>query len=220
MSKTTSSCTASVRPRSALPRQKSPRPRKSRCTPAARSPRPGRRQAVQPSARQARRRHAGRRDARRRPWGLAAALYRSPAMMRRLCPAASRGTGFLKLWAAETVSLFGSQVSQLALPLVAIILLDASAFEVSALRRDRVRCRSSCSAFPQASGSTGSAASRSWSSRDLGRALLLGSIPLAHWLDVLTLGHLYVVGFLVGFPPSSSTSPTSRTSRRSSRATS
>jgi MFS family permease len=32
----------------------------------------------------------------------------------------------------------------------------------------------------------------------LGRAALLATIPLAFWLDVLTLAQLYVVGFLVG----------------------
>ena len=40
---------------------------------------------------------------------------------------------FLKLWSAETVSQFGSQVGQLAMPLVAILVLDATAFEVAAL---------------------------------------------------------------------------------------
>ena len=38
-----------------------------------------------------------------------------------------------KLWSAETVSQLGTQVSQLALPLAAILVLDASAFEVALL---------------------------------------------------------------------------------------
>ncbi len=44
-----------------------------------------------------------------------------------------RHRDFLKLWSAETVSVFGSQFSGLALPLVAVLLLDASPFAVSAL---------------------------------------------------------------------------------------
>ena len=44
-----------------------------------------------------------------------------------------RHPDFLKLWSAETISQVGSQVSGLALPLVAIITLDASAFEVALL---------------------------------------------------------------------------------------
>ena len=44
-----------------------------------------------------------------------------------------RHPDFLRLWSAQTISQFGSQVSQLALPLAAILLLDASAFEVALL---------------------------------------------------------------------------------------
>src|SRR5918994_3719266 len=44
-----------------------------------------------------------------------------------------RHPDFLKLWSAETISQFGSQITGLALPLVAVITLDVSAFQVSAL---------------------------------------------------------------------------------------
>jgi MFS family permease len=108
-----------------------------------------------------------------------------------------RHRDFLKLWSAETVSQFGTQVSQLALPLVAILVLDASAFEVAALATieflpfilftlpagvwvDRLRRRPILIAG------------------DFGRAALLATIPLAYVADVLTLGQLFVVGFLVG----------------------
>src|SRR5262245_31077271 len=40
---------------------------------------------------------------------------------------------FLKLWTGETISQFGTQVSQLAIPLTAILVLDASAFAVASL---------------------------------------------------------------------------------------
>jgi hypothetical protein len=40
---------------------------------------------------------------------------------------------FLKLWSAETISQVGTQVSALALPLPAIVVLGASAFEVAVL---------------------------------------------------------------------------------------
>ena len=39
-----------------------------------------------------------------------------------------RHRDFMKLWSAETISQFGTQVSQLALPFIAITILDASAF--------------------------------------------------------------------------------------------
>jgi len=108
-----------------------------------------------------------------------------------------RHRDFLKLWSAETISQFGSQISGLALPLVAILILDASAFEVAALGTveflpfilftlpagvwvDRFRRRPILIAG------------------DLGRAALLVTIPLAYLAGALTLGQLYVVGFLVG----------------------
>jgi multisubunit Na+/H+ antiporter MnhG subunit len=39
-----------------------------------------------------------------------------------------RHSDFMSLWGAETISLFGTQVTLLALPLVAIVTLDESAF--------------------------------------------------------------------------------------------
>ena len=52
--------------------------------------------------------------------------------MRRFLPGGLwRHRDFRNLWAAETISQFGSQVDDLALGLVAIIVLDATAFEVA-----------------------------------------------------------------------------------------
>src|SRR5215471_18809703 len=55
--------------------------------------------------------------------------------MRRYWPKGGlwRHPDFLKLWSAETVSQFGTQVSLLAIPLTAVLVLDATAFEVAAL---------------------------------------------------------------------------------------
>ena len=109
-----------------------------------------------------------------------------------------RHPDFLKLWSAETLSVFGSQIGQLALPLVAILVLDASAFEVALLGTiaflpfilftlpagvwvDRLRRRPILIAG------------------DVGRAVLLATVPAAYVPDALTMGQLYVVAFLVGF---------------------
>ena len=40
---------------------------------------------------------------------------------------------FLRFWAGQTVSVFGDQVSALAIPLTAVLVLHASAFEVGLL---------------------------------------------------------------------------------------
>ena len=104
---------------------------------------------------------------------------------------------FLKLWSGQTVSQVGSQVSGLALPLAAVLVLDASAFEVATLGAveflpfllfalpagvwvDRLRRKPILIVT------------------DICRGVLLASIPLAYLLDALTMGQLYVVGFLVG----------------------
>ena len=44
-----------------------------------------------------------------------------------------RHRDFLKLWTAETISQLGTQVTLLGLPLIAILLLEANAFEVGLL---------------------------------------------------------------------------------------
>ncbi len=104
---------------------------------------------------------------------------------------------FLKLWSAETISQFGTQVSALALPLVAVLVLDASAFAVSALVTIEF--------LPFILFSLPAGV---WVDRlrrkpilvigDVGRAVLLASVPVAYLADALTIWQLYVVGFGVG----------------------
>ena len=108
-----------------------------------------------------------------------------------------RQSDFLKLWSAETVSQFGTQISQLALPLAAIDVLHASAFEVATLTTIEFL------PFLLVSLPAGV-----WVDRlprrpiliagDLARAGLLASIPIAYFFDALTIWQLYGVGFLVG----------------------
>jgi MFS family permease len=108
-----------------------------------------------------------------------------------------RHSDFLKLWSAETVSQFGTQVSLLALPLTAVLVLDASAFEVAVLGTVEFM---PFILFTLPAGV--------WVDRlprrpiliagDFGRAALLATIPVAYIADVLALWQLYVVGFLVG----------------------
>src|SRR3954452_2800113 len=104
---------------------------------------------------------------------------------------------FLKLWTSETVSQFGSQITLLALPLTAVVLLNASAFEMGLLRAaasapflligllagvwvDRHRRRPILLAT------------------NLGRALLLALIPLAALIGVVRIDLLYLVAFAAG----------------------
>jgi len=104
---------------------------------------------------------------------------------------------FVKLWSGQTISLFGTQVSQLAIPLAAILVLGASAFEVAVLGMVEFL---PFLLFALPAGV--------WVDRlrrkpilvlaDLGRAAALASIPLAYAVDALTIWQLYTVGFVTG----------------------
>ncbi|HEY7344812.1 MAG TPA: MFS transporter [Gaiella sp.] len=105
---------------------------------------------------------------------------------------------FRTYWGAHTVSLFGDQVSLLAVPLVAVLTLDASAAEMGYL--------SAVALLPNLvlALHAGAWADR-WGRRrhimiatDLGRAALLASVPVAYALGALTFAQLYVVAFLAG----------------------
>ncbi|WP_405061504.1 MFS transporter [Kribbella sp. NBC_01505] len=104
---------------------------------------------------------------------------------------------FRRLWAADLLSQLGSRLSMIAIPLLAVLTLNASTLQVSLLRTcetaawlllglfagawvDRVRCLPVLVAA------------------DLGRAVLFASIPIAAWFGVLTLTQLYVVLGLAG----------------------
>jgi len=104
---------------------------------------------------------------------------------------------FLKLWSGQTISEFGSQVSQLAIPAVAIITLNATPFQVAALETV-VFLPFLLLTLP--AGVWVDRWRRRWIliAGDLGRAVLLATIPLAYALGELTLTQLYIVGFLVG----------------------
>ena len=108
-----------------------------------------------------------------------------------------RNGDFLRLWSAQTISQFGSQVTMLALPLAAILVLHATAFEVAAL--------TTVEWLPWLVFSLPAGV---WVDRlprrrvlvvtDLGRAAALVSIPVVYAFDALTLWQLYAVGFVAG----------------------
>jgi MFS family permease len=108
-----------------------------------------------------------------------------------------RHRDFMFLWAGQTVSEVGSSVTTLALPLLALLTLHATTFEVGAL----TACTNA--AFIIVALPAGAWVDR-WRKRrvliwgDAGRVVVLGSIPLAKELGVLTLGQLYVVALLTG----------------------
>jgi MFS family permease len=104
---------------------------------------------------------------------------------------------FRLLWAGQSVSELGSQVSLLAIPLVAVLTLHATTFEVGALTA------SSTAAFLLVGLPAGALVDRVrrrnvliWA--DVGRTLILGSVPITAALGVLSIGQLFAVTFLTG----------------------
>jgi MFS family permease len=103
----------------------------------------------------------------------------------------------MKLWTGETISQIGTQITFLALPLTAILILKATPFQVGLLGTleflpfilvglpagvwvDRLRRR------------------RILIAGDLGRVIALGSIPIAYELGMLHIAQLYLVAFVTG----------------------
>jgi len=104
---------------------------------------------------------------------------------------------FLRLWLSETVGAFGRQITGLALPTVAILMLGAGPFEMGILGSLQML------AFPILGLAVGVWVDR-WRRRpimivaNLGRMVALGSIPVSFVFGVLDLYQLYLVAAVVG----------------------
>jgi MFS family permease len=106
-----------------------------------------------------------------------------------------RNQAFVRVWSAATISIFGSLVTRIALPLAAILVLDSGAIEVALLRSMELVATL---VFGLVAGAWVDRLRRRpvliWA--DLGRAALLGSIPVAFALGVLTFWQLLLVSAL------------------------
>ena len=113
-------------------------------------------------------------------------------------PPLTRQPAFVRFWAGQSISVFGDQISALAIPLTAVLALDASALEVGIL--------TALAWLPHLLFSLPAGV---WIDRrahrrenmivaDLLRALALATIPVAWWLGALTISHLLAVAFVVG----------------------
>ncbi len=104
---------------------------------------------------------------------------------------------FTKLWTGQTISLVGSQITFLALPLTAVLVLHATAPEMGLL--------TAAGALPSLFFGLLAGV---WVDRrprrpiliaaDLGRGLLLGLIPLAALAGLLRIEQLYLIAFVMG----------------------
>ncbi len=109
-------------------------------------------------------------------------------------PSLWRDPDFVRLFVAATVSQVGSFVTRTGLPFTAILILGAGSGEVALIR-----------AAELIAGFTIGLVAGAWVDRlrrrpvmiwaDLGRAVLLGTIPVAYLWSALTLPHLVLVAF-------------------------
>jgi MFS family permease len=113
----------------------------------------------------------------------------------RLVPALLRERDFRRYWSAQSISMFGDQITSIALPLTAVLALHAHAAQMGYLT---AAIWLPSLLFAMHAGA--------WADRfgrrrllmitaDIGRAVLLTSVPACYALHVLTLAQLYCVAF-------------------------
>ena len=109
-----------------------------------------------------------------------------------------RDLAFRRYWTGQAISLVGDQITMLAVPLLAVLLLGASPAQMGYLTAAGLAPNLLFSLYAGV-----------WVDRrarrrlvmvwaDIGRAVLIATVPVAYALDTLTLNHLYVVAFGVG----------------------
>ena len=108
-----------------------------------------------------------------------------------------RSRDFRTLWISLTITHFGGQVTFLALPLTAALMLNASPLEMGILTAVEALPYTLFGLF------TGVLVDRSRKlpliiMADVGRGLALLAVPVAAWFGLLSMSVLYVAGFLVG----------------------
>jgi MFS family permease len=126
-----------------------------------------------------------------------AAVARAPHRLLGL-PAVLRERDFRRFWLGETVSLFGDQITMIALPLVAVLSLDASAAQMGFLGATALVPNLLFSLHAGAWVDRRGRRRQTMIFTALGRGALIATIPLAYAIGVLSLAQLYVVAFLVG----------------------
>jgi MFS family permease len=108
-----------------------------------------------------------------------------------------RHAGFLRLWAAQTVSSFGARIAREGLALASVLTIDAKPFQLGILAALIMGPSVLVGFF--AGGFVDRSGKRSiMIAADLLRALVLLSVPLAAWFRFLTMEQLYIVGALIG----------------------
>lgn len=121
------------------------------------------------------------------------------ARQRSFVPALLRESGeFRAFWAGQLISLFGDQITLLALPLLAVLLLHAGAREMGYLTAAGLVPTLLFALHAGAWVDRRGRRRQMMIAADIGRAVLLLTVPIAYTVGRLTMVQLYAVAFLVG----------------------
>jgi MFS family permease len=115
-----------------------------------------------------------------------------------MVPVLLRDRVFRRYWSGSTISMFGDQISSIALPLAAVLVLHAGAAQMGYLTAlewlPSLLFGLPAGAWVDRRGRR----RRTMIAADLGRAALFASIPVCYALHVMTLPQLYLVTFGAG----------------------
>jgi len=113
-------------------------------------------------------------------------------------PLLRENRGFRRFWVGQSVSLFGDQITSIALPLTAVLVLHANASQMGYLIAAELVPNLLFSLHAGAWVDQRGRRRQTMIATDLGRAALIATVPVAYALDILTIEQLYVVAFLSG----------------------
>jgi MFS family permease len=119
--------------------------------------------------------------------------------VRRLVPPLLReNVVFRRFWLGQTISLLGDQVSLIAVPLTAVLVLDANASQMGYLVAAELTPNLFFALHAGAWVDRRGRRRQTMIFTDLTRAGLIATVPLAYAFDALTIQQLYIVAFAAG----------------------
>ena len=118
--------------------------------------------------------------------------------MRYIPPLLRENVVFRRFWFGQTISLFGDQIALIAVPLTAVLVLDANASQMGYLVAAELVPNLFFALHAGAWVDRRGRRRQTMIFTDLARAGLIATVPLAYAFDMLTMTQLYVVAFAAG----------------------
>ena len=118
-------------------------------------------------------------------------LERAPALLR-------ENRDFRRYWTGQSISLFGDQITELAVPLTGVLALHAGPAQMGYLLAANLAPYLLFSLHAGAWVDRSGRRRQAMIAADLGRACLLATVPVSYAFGALDFGQLYAVAFLTG----------------------